>query len=122
MCSPSARTGGATRAFREKISTRATVRPELDKAVAPASEMRTAGIEGQESARIRGKAIGGATVTDPVMLAMALHLRQQGTSLRDSAAQLVITTGKKRGQHPSPATVMRMLRDHDEQGARLDRG
>ncbi|MDX3612215.1 hypothetical protein [Streptomyces europaeiscabiei] len=32
-------------------------------------------------------------------------------------AKLVITTGKKKGQHPSPATVMRMLRDHDEQAA-----
>ncbi|MCL6734981.1 hypothetical protein [Streptomyces neyagawaensis] len=49
------------------------------------------------------------------MLAMALHLREQGLSLRDMAAKLVITTGKKRGQHPSPATVMRMLRDHNEQ-------
>ncbi|MGR6999283.1 hypothetical protein ACU686_15945 [Yinghuangia aomiensis] len=27
---------------------------------------------------------------------------------------LVITTGKKKGQRPSPATVMRMLRDHDD--------
>ncbi|MEU1628270.1 hypothetical protein ABZ746_23655 [Streptomyces sp. NPDC020096] len=25
------------------------------------------------------------------------------------------TTGAKKGQHPSPATVMRMLREHDEQ-------
>lgn len=25
--------------------------------------------------------------------------------------------GKKRGRHPSPATVMRMLREHDEQAA-----
>jgi hypothetical protein len=33
--------------------------------------------------------------------------------LRDIAAKLVITTGKK-GRPPSPATVMRMLRDHDE--------
>jgi hypothetical protein len=29
--------------------------------------------------------------------------------------QLVITKGKKKGQHPSPATVMRLLREHDEQ-------
>ena len=35
-------------------------------------------------------------------------------SLRDIAARLVIATGKKKGQHPSPATVMRMLREHDE--------
>ncbi|MFJ1598277.1 hypothetical protein [Streptomyces sp. NPDC088261] len=30
------------------------------------------------------------------------------------AKGLVITTGAKRGQHPSPATVVRMLREHDE--------
>ncbi|WP_205719743.1 hypothetical protein [Actinomadura geliboluensis] len=49
------------------------------------------------------------------MLSHALHLREQNLSLRDIAARLVITTGKKKGRHPSPATVMRMLRDHDEQ-------
>ncbi|GGJ58478.1 hypothetical protein GCM10010121_081420 [Streptomyces brasiliensis] len=35
-------------------------------------------------------------------------------SLREIAERLVIPTGKKKGQHPSAATVMRMLRDHDE--------
>jgi hypothetical protein len=30
---------------------------------------------------------------------------------------LIITTGKKKGQHPSPAAVLRMLREHDEQTA-----
>lgn len=68
-----------------------------------------------KSARTRGKTIGGASVADPDMLAMALHLREQELSLRNIAAKLVITTGKKKGQHPSPATVMRMLREHDEQ-------
>ncbi|MEU6511088.1 hypothetical protein [Streptomyces sp. NPDC046942] len=33
------------------------------------------------------------------------------------ASRLVIRTGKKRGRHPAPATVMRMLREHDEQAA-----
>jgi hypothetical protein len=51
------------------------------------------------------------------MLAVALHLRSQDLSLRDLAARLVVSTGKKKGQHPSPATVMRMLRDHDEAAA-----
>ncbi|MGV9849533.1 hypothetical protein ACWDWU_12255 [Streptomyces sp. NPDC003442] len=51
------------------------------------------------------------------MLAMALQLREQEMSLRDIAAKLVITTGKKKGERPSPATVMRMLREHDEQTA-----
>ncbi|WP_314254689.1 hypothetical protein [Streptomyces sp. DSM 40907] len=49
---------------------------------------------------------------------MALHLRDaEKLSLRDIAARLVITRGKKKGQHPRPATVLRMLRDHDDQMA-----
>jgi DNA invertase Pin-like site-specific DNA recombinase len=74
-------------------------------------------LEGQESARKRGKTIGGAGVTDTDMLAMALQLRSQELSLRDIARRLVITQGKKKGQHPSAATVMRMLHEHDEQTA-----
>jgi len=175
---------GVTRVFAEKISTRATTRPELNKAVTLARELRAAGVavtfvvhehkrlgrvldlaaraeqlraagiglefltgelqgshdpsgvvftvlaalsgmereyirdrtlEGHESAR--GKAIGGAAVTDGNMLSMALHLRGQNLSLRDIAARLVITSGAKRGRHPSPATVLRMLRDHDQQSS-----
>ena len=34
--------------------------------------------------------------------------------LGDAIVELVITKGKKKGQHPSPATVLRMLREHDE--------
>ncbi|MFC9674926.1 MULTISPECIES: hypothetical protein [unclassified Streptomyces] len=48
------------------------------------------------------------------MLSMALQRREQEMSLRDIAKRLVITTGTKKGQHPSPATVMRMLRERDE--------
>lgn len=182
----SLRASGVTRVFAEKISTRAITRPELDRAVALARDIRASGaavtlvvhehkrlgrgielaalaeqlraagiglefltgelqgshdpsgvvftvlavlsgmereyirdrtLEGHESARARGKAIGGAAVTDEAMLAVALHLRGQELSLRDIAARLVIATGKKKGQHPSPATVMRMLREHDEKAA-----
>jgi DNA invertase Pin-like site-specific DNA recombinase len=177
---------GITRVFSEKISTRATRRPELEGAVALARELRAVGVavtlvvhehkrlgrglelaalaeqlkagdialeflagelqgshdpsgivftvlaalsgmereyirdrtlEGHESARKRGKSIGGAGVTDNTMLSMALHLREQELSLRDIASRLVITKGKKKGQHPSPATVLRMLREHDEAAA-----
>jgi DNA invertase Pin-like site-specific DNA recombinase len=179
----SLKASGVTRTFSEKISTRATSRPELDKAVDLARELRASGVgvtlvvhehkrlgrgielaalaeqlkaagislefltgelqgshdpsgivftvlaalsgmereyirdrtlEGHESARTRGKTIGGATVTDDAMLGMALHLRDQNLSLRDIAARLVITKGKKKGQHPSPATILRMLRDHHQ--------
>ncbi len=177
---------GVTRVFSEKISTRATRRPELERAVTLARELRGSGVavtlvvhehkrlgrglelaalaeelkacdvglefltgelqgshdpsgvvftvlaalsgmereyirdrtlEGHESARSRGKTIGGAAVTDDTMLSLALHLREQELSLRDIASRLVITKGKKKGQHPSPATVLRMLRDYDEANA-----
>jgi DNA invertase Pin-like site-specific DNA recombinase len=53
-------------------------------------------LEGQESARRRGKSIGGAGVTDTDMLAMALQLRGQEQSLRDIAKRLVITRARGR--------------------------
>jgi hypothetical protein len=53
------------------------------------------------------------------MLGMAVHLRGQDLSLREIAARLVITGGKKKGRHPSAATVLRMLREHDEKAAAL---
>ncbi|MDX6238846.1 MAG: hypothetical protein QOG10_3661 [Kribbellaceae bacterium] len=71
-------------------------------------------LEGQETARKNGKAIGGVKVSDEDILATALRLREEELSLREIAARLVIRTGKKRGHHPAPATVMRMLREHDE--------
>jgi DNA invertase Pin-like site-specific DNA recombinase len=74
-------------------------------------------LEGHESARARGKSIGGPAVTDEAMLAAALDLRGQDLSLRDIAGRVVIATGKKKGQHPSPATVMRMLLEYDEKTA-----
>ncbi|MFC8765808.1 hypothetical protein ACFUAG_34515 [Streptomyces sp. NPDC057193] len=74
-------------------------------------------LEGHETARAKGKTIGGVKVGNGDMRAMALHLRDQGLSLRDIASRLVITTGAKEGEHPSPATVMRMLREHDEKTA-----
>ncbi|MFE5543593.1 recombinase family protein [Streptomyces sp. NPDC056534] len=177
---------GITRVFSEKISTRVAQRPELEKTVALARELRTSGarvtlvvhehkrlgrgielvtlaqdlkaadvglqfltgelqgshdpsgvvfnvlaalsgmereyirdrtLEGHESARKRGKAIGGPTVTNSDMLTMALQMRAEGVSLRDMAPRLVITTGAKKGQHPSPPTIMRMLREHDDRVA-----
>ena len=76
--------------------------------------IRARTLEGHESARARGKTIGGASLTDEAMLAFALHLREQKHSLRDMAGRLVIAKGRKKGEHPSPATVLRMLREHDE--------
>jgi hypothetical protein len=51
------------------------------------------------------------------LVGVPLPIGQQELSLRDIAARLVITKGKKKGQRPSPATVLCMLREHDEKTA-----
>jgi hypothetical protein len=79
---------------------RQSLNPELD---AP----RASGVT-----RVFAEKISTRAVTRPERdKAVALHHRDQGMSLRDIAARLIIATGKKKGQHPSPATVMRMLRE-----------
>jgi hypothetical protein len=71
----------------------------------------TVGVElpadGRLTVRTKGKTIGGAKVADNDMIATAVRLRdEEELSLREIAGRLVIRTGKKRGEHPSPATVM----------------
>ncbi|PRX59025.1 resolvase-like protein [Nonomuraea fuscirosea] len=104
---------GVTCVFSEKISTRATTRPELDKAVGLARELRSAGVAVtlvvHEHKRL-GRGLDLAALAEQLR---AAGLREQNLSLRDIAARLVITTGKRRGRHPSAATVLRMFRDHD---------
>jgi DNA invertase Pin-like site-specific DNA recombinase len=168
----SLRASGVTRILSEKISTRVVTRPELDRAVALAREIRASGaavtivvhehkrlgrgielaalaeqlraagiglefltgelqgshdpsgivstvlsalsgsereyirdrtLEGHESARDRGKAIGGAAVTDDAMLAVALHLRGQELSLRDIAARARHLHRQEEGPAPLPS-------------------
>ncbi|GAA3470541.1 hypothetical protein [Nonomuraea roseola] len=71
-----------------------------------------------ESARTRGKSVGGASVTDDAMLSMALHLRtrDQDLRLRDIASRPAITQGTKQSWHPSPAARLIKLREHDDSG------
>lgn len=103
-----------TRIFSEKVSPCATQRPELDEVVKLVGELCAFGIvftvlaalsgmerehirdrtlEGHESARRRGKTIGGADVTDDDVLSMAIHLREREMSLRD-------TTNRPLRSHP----------------------
>lgn len=65
--------------------------------------MRDKTREGQETARTKGKAIGGLRVFDHRMLATVPRLRDdERVSLREVASRLVIRAGKKRGRRPSP--------------------
>ncbi|MDF3308883.1 hypothetical protein P3H15_28100 [Rhodococcus sp. T2V] len=59
-------------------------------------------LEGHESARQRGKSIGGVAVVDEAMLSMALHLRENSHSLRDIAE----APGDHQGQEEGPAPLI----------------
>lgn len=48
------------------------------------------------------KPIGGASVTDKAVLAMALHFARAGDEPAGVAAKLVITTGQEEGPAPLP--------------------
>ncbi|MET7332046.1 recombinase family protein [Nonomuraea sp. NPDC005650] len=125
-----------------------TTRPELDKAVALARELRSAGVavtlvvhehkrlgRGLDLAALAEQLRTGSFLTgelqgshDPsgvvftVLAALSgmerEYIRDRTQECHESARnRLVITTGKKKGRHPSAATVLRMLRDHDEASA-----
>jgi hypothetical protein len=83
--------------------------------------IRDRALEGHEVAHACDKSIGAAAVTDEAMLFHVLHLRdQQSLSLRDIDARLVITAGKKKGQNPSPAIVLRIPPDHHHDRANAE--
>ncbi|MER5326404.1 recombinase family protein [Streptosporangium roseum] len=71
--------------------------------------IREKSLEGQASARERGRHGGRPKVFDDDMGAYARSLRERGVSVPEIAAKLVIPMGKNKGRHPSPASVYRVL-------------
>ncbi|MEU6721963.1 hypothetical protein ABZ897_61910 [Nonomuraea sp. NPDC046802] len=75
-------------------------------------------LEGQASARERGRHGGRPKVFDDDMIAYARSLRERGVAVPDIARKLVIPTGKNKGEHPSVASVYRVLADGESVVAR----
>lgn len=75
-------------------------------------------LDGHESARRRGKTIGGVFVLDDEVTAEVVMLRDQNLSLRQIASRVVIPSGAKKGKNPSPQTVMRVLQEYDRAATR----
>jgi DNA invertase Pin-like site-specific DNA recombinase len=74
---------------------------------------REKSIEGQQAAAAEGRHSGRPRVFDEEMTAAALAMRDQGMSVPEIAASLVIPEGKNAGQHPSLASVYRVLAEAD---------
>ncbi|MGY0068772.1 recombinase family protein [Streptomyces sp. QTS137] len=71
--------------------------------------IREKSLEGQASAREHGRHGGRPKVVDDDMADYARSLRAGGVSVPEIARKLVITAGKNKGEHPSIATVYRIL-------------
>ncbi|MEV4091276.1 recombinase family protein [Streptosporangium saharense] len=71
--------------------------------------VREKSLEGQASARERGRHGGRPKVFDDDMIAYARSLRERGVAVPDIARKLVIPTGKNKGRNPSLASVYRVL-------------
>ncbi|WP_225077115.1 MULTISPECIES: recombinase family protein [unclassified Streptomyces] len=71
--------------------------------------IREKSLEGQASARERGRHGGRPKVVDDDMAAYARSLRTNGVPVPQIAQKLVIASGKNKGEHPSVATVYRIL-------------
>jgi DNA invertase Pin-like site-specific DNA recombinase len=80
--------------------------------------IREKSLEGQASARERGRHGGRPKVFDDDMIAYARSLRARGVAVPDIARKLVIPAGKNKGRHPSVASVYRVLADAGEVPAR----
>jgi len=76
--------------------------------------IREKSLEGQVSARERGRHGGRPKVVDDDMAAYARSLRANGIPVPQIASKLVITSGKNKGEHPSVATVYRVLAEGEE--------
>jgi DNA invertase Pin-like site-specific DNA recombinase len=79
--------------------------------------IREKSLEGQASARERGRHGGRPKVFDDDMVDYARSLRERGVPVPEIARKLVIPSGKNRGRHPSIASVYRVLADATADGA-----
>ncbi|MFB7328411.1 recombinase family protein [Streptomyces sp. NPDC056190] len=79
--------------------------------------IREKSLEGQASARERGRHGGRPKVVDDDMAAYARSLRANGVPVPQIAQKLAITSGKNKGEHPSVATVYRILAEEADSTA-----
>ncbi|MEU7688623.1 recombinase family protein [Streptomyces spectabilis] len=71
--------------------------------------MRERTLEGQESARRRGRTGGRPPSLDSGQIEYALALRAKGTPMKEIREKVVITRGKHAGRRPSLPTLYRAL-------------
>ncbi|MFB7253586.1 recombinase family protein [Streptomyces nojiriensis] len=96
-----------TRVFSEKISTRATLRPELEAAVKLASEIRSSGVAVT------------LVVHDHKRLGRGIELAMLAEELKANDVGLEFLTGELKGSHDPSGIVFTVLARHVPDGARV---
>jgi len=76
--------------------------------------IREATLEGLTAAARKGNHGGRPPVITADMLHTVLRRRANGESVEQIRPDLIIPTGKRKGQHPSPASIYRALAEHDK--------
>jgi len=82
--------------------------------------IREATLEGLNAISRKGNHGGRPLVITDDMLHTVLRRRAKGESVEDIRPDLIIPTGKRKGQHPSPASIYRALAEHEKQQAYPD--
>jgi DNA invertase Pin-like site-specific DNA recombinase len=79
--------------------------------------IREATLEGLNAAARKGNHGGRPPVITDDMLHTVLRRRANGESVEDIRPDLIIPTGKRKGQHPSLASIYRALAEHEKRQA-----
>ena len=79
--------------------------------------IREATLEGLDAAARKGKHGGRPAVITEDMLHTVLRRRAAGESVADIRKDLIIPTGRRKGENPSPASVYRALAEYDKAAA-----
>ncbi|MFI6478676.1 hypothetical protein ACIBH1_12130 [Nonomuraea sp. NPDC050663] len=79
--------------------------------------IREATLEGLDAAARKGNQGGRRPVITSDMLHTVLRRKAAGEKVEDNRKDLIIPTGKNRGQNPSLASVYRALAEHEKTSA-----
>lgn len=79
--------------------------------------IREATLEGLDAAARKGKHGGRPVVITDDMLHTVLRRRANGESVEQIRPDLIIASGKRKGQNPSLASIYRALAEHDKRQA-----
>jgi DNA invertase Pin-like site-specific DNA recombinase len=112
----------AHRAAHAPARSPAPTTPAASRAETERENIRESTLEGLDTAARKGKHGGRPQVITDDMLHTVLRRRTNGESVEQIRPDLLIPTGKRKGQNPSLASIYRALAEHEKTQAYPDSG